>query len=44
MNIVILGAVSGIAIEIERLYAARGDALCLLDIKADEVEVSPDSK
>ena len=38
MNIVILGAVSGIAIEIERLYAARGDALCLLDIKTDDVE------
>jgi len=38
MNVVILGAVSGIAIEIERIYAARGANLGLLDIKAEDVE------
>ena len=40
MNIVILGACSGIAMEIGRIYAARGDALGLLDIKAEDLEAN----
>lgn len=38
MNIAILGAGSGMAVEIGRIYAARGDALFLLDLKADDLE------
>lgn len=37
MNVVILGAVSGMGIEVERIYAARGDALALLAIEAEDV-------
>lgn len=37
MNVVILGAVSGMAIEVERIYAGRGDALGLFAIEADDV-------
>lgn len=37
-KVVILGALSGIAIEIERLFAARGAALGLLDINAADIE------
>jgi NAD(P)-dependent dehydrogenase (short-subunit alcohol dehydrogenase family) len=42
MNIAILGAGSGMAVEIGRIYAARGDALFLLDIKADDLEAIRD--
>lgn len=38
MNIVILGAGSGMAREVERIYAARGDALGLMALEAEEVE------
>jgi decaprenylphospho-beta-D-erythro-pentofuranosid-2-ulose 2-reductase len=37
MNVVIVGAVSGMAIEVERIYAARGASLGLLAIEADDV-------
>lgn len=38
MNIVILGAVSGMAIEVGRIYASRGDCLGLFAIEAEDVE------
>lgn len=38
MNVVILGAVSGMAQEVERIYAARGETMGLFAIEAGEVE------
>lgn len=42
MNIVILGAVSGMAIEVERLYAARGASMGLFAIEQDVEAIAAD--